>query len=58
MADRLVELGPGARKLVRSLGLPLPLPQPLRRDLTPWRRAELKDEPVVVRAAALASVLA
>ena len=40
MSDFLLELSknPRARALVSALGLPIPLPQPLKRDLGPWRR--------------------
>lgn len=48
MADRLVQLSENAtaRKLIASLGLPLPLPQSLRRDSGPWQERPLDDRPV------------
>ena len=50
MSDFLLDLGqnPRARKLVQSLGLPIPLPQPLRRARGPWQERPLQDEDVVV----------
>ncbi len=50
MTDYLLELGanPTARNLVKSLGLPLPLPQPLTRARTPWEAHPLKDRAVAV----------
>ncbi len=52
MADFLVDLGkrPAARSLVRTLGLPIPLPRELRRDSQPWRAQPLMDRHVVVAA--------
>ena len=52
MSDFLVELGknPRARALVQSLGLPIPLPQALKRDRGPWRERPLADAPVAVGA--------
>jgi len=40
MRDLLVEIGsrPGARRLIKRLGLPLPLPQKLRRAAGPWEK--------------------
>ena len=37
MSDMLLEIGknPNARKVIKSLGLPLPLPESLRRDHAP-----------------------
>lgn len=53
MSDFLVELGKNttARSLVKSLGLPIPLPQALRRDRGPWRERPLADSRVAVGAA-------
>jgi 3-oxoacyl-[acyl-carrier protein] reductase len=50
MSDFLVELGanPSARKLITSLGLPVPMPEKLRRDLQPWAERPLHDKAVVV----------
>jgi 3-oxoacyl-[acyl-carrier protein] reductase len=52
MSDFLVELGKNrrARALVQSLGLPISLPQALRRDRGPWRERPLADAKVVVGA--------
>lgn len=49
MSDFLVDLGTNkqARKLITSLGLPIPLPQKLRRDDDPWQERPLQDRPVV-----------
>jgi 3-oxoacyl-[acyl-carrier protein] reductase len=50
MADRLLQLSANstARKLVSSLGLPLSLPQVLRRDHGPWQEQPLRDRLVTV----------
>ena len=49
MSDFLVDLGPGARRVVRSLGLPIPLPQKLARDPDgPWLERPLDDQTVIV----------
>jgi 3-oxoacyl-[acyl-carrier protein] reductase len=50
MSDFLVDLGknPNARKLVKALGLPIPLPQDLRRDRNAWTARPLADRKVVV----------
>jgi 3-oxoacyl-[acyl-carrier protein] reductase len=63
MSDFLLDLSknPRARSLVRSLGLPIPLPQPLARDAGPWRARPLADARAVVGAtegAELVGVLA
>lgn len=63
MSDMLVELGanPTARKLIAALGLPLPLPQRLRRGRGPWRAQPLADGAAVVdvgAGGALGAVLA
>jgi len=67
MSDFLVELGkrPAARRLVERLGLPLSLPQTLRRGDGPWEERPLGNWKVVVAAspgsklsAALAKTLA
>ena len=63
MSDFLVDLGANkrARKAIQALGLPIPLPQKLRRTTSPWEARPLEDLPVVVglsENAALGSVLA
>jgi 3-oxoacyl-[acyl-carrier protein] reductase len=63
MTDYLLELStrPRARRLIKQLGLPLPMPQPLRRARGPWEEQPLRDRPVAVGAApggALAEAMA
>ncbi|HWE31592.1 MAG TPA: SDR family NAD(P)-dependent oxidoreductase, partial [Polyangia bacterium] len=63
MSDFLLELSknPNARKLIQTLGLPIPLPQALERARGPWEERPLADRRVVVGAApggTLSSVLA
>jgi 3-oxoacyl-[acyl-carrier protein] reductase len=60
MSDFLVDLGKrqGARSLVRTLGLPIPLPQELRRDSAAWHAQPLMDRDVAVYAADLAEPIA
>jgi len=63
MTDRLLELGQNdkARKLIGALGLPLPLPQQLRRAEGAWQERPLRGDGVLVASApggALTSVLA
>ena len=50
MRDLLLEIGsrPAARRLVGRLGLPLPLPQTLKRARGPWQLRPLADQTVVV----------
>ncbi len=50
MADFLLDLAanPRARKMVSTLGLPLPMPQQLERDPSPWKERPLHDRDVVV----------
>jgi 3-oxoacyl-[acyl-carrier protein] reductase len=50
MSDFLVELGsrPAARRLIARLGLPLPLPQRLRRAQGPWEERPLDGWTAVV----------
>jgi 3-oxoacyl-[acyl-carrier protein] reductase len=50
MSDFLVELGanPTARKVIQTLGLPLPIPQKLARARGPWEIRPLADRVVVV----------
>jgi 3-oxoacyl-[acyl-carrier protein] reductase len=59
MSDFLLEVSknPTARNLVRSLGLPIPLPQPLRRDPGPWRAQPLADARALVGATVGAELL-
>jgi 3-oxoacyl-[acyl-carrier protein] reductase len=63
MSDFLLELSknPNTRKLIQTLGLPIPLPQALERARGPWEERPLADRRVVVGSAAggtLSSVLA
>jgi 3-oxoacyl-[acyl-carrier protein] reductase len=50
MSDFLLELSknPNARKLIQTLGLPIPLPQALERARGPWQERPLADRRVVV----------
>jgi len=50
MSDFLLELSgnPTARKLIKTLGLPLPMPQRLRRAKGPWTERPMQDETVYV----------
>jgi len=50
MTDRLVKLAADkrARKLITTLGLPVPLPQTLERGAGPWAERPLADRDVVV----------
>ena len=54
MSDFLLQLGGNrnARKLVKTLGLPIPLPQALRRATGPWEERPLADQTVVLGGAA------
>ncbi|MEZ4321324.1 MAG: 3-oxoacyl-ACP reductase [Myxococcota bacterium] len=61
MADRLVELAanPAARKWMTRLGLPVPMPQKLRRPEGPWVERPLQDRHVMIGGnGALGEVLA
>ena len=63
MSDYLLDLGqnPTARKVVKSLGLPIPIPQSLRRARGPWGERPLHDRDVLVATppgAALAETIA
>ena len=63
MSDYLVELGanPTARKAIKTLGLPVPLPQRLRRGKGPWADRPLADRIAAVgfsEGAALAEPIA
>ena len=53
MNDFFLELGknPNARKLVKTLGLPVPMPQNLARAREPWQARPLADKAVVFGAA-------
>jgi 3-oxoacyl-[acyl-carrier protein] reductase len=59
MTDLLLELGanPTARRVVKSLGLPLPLPEPLRRERRASPSRPLAERAVIVAAAPGARVL-
>ena len=63
MSDFLVDLGanPTARKAVKTLGLPIPMPQKLERSDAPWQDRPLGNKTAVVchgKGAALAEPLA
>jgi len=51
MSDFLVDLGANktARNMIKTLGLPLPLPQKLFRAKGPWEERPLHDKPAFVR---------
>lgn len=53
MSDFLLELSrnPTARKVIAGTGLPIPMPQPLRRATGPWEERPLQDEAVAFGAA-------
>src|SRR5690242_8098838 len=59
MSDLLLEISknPNARKIVKRLGLPIPLPENLKRAKGPWEERPLQDEDVVVGAYAGGSLL-
>ncbi|MBW2454555.1 MAG: 3-oxoacyl-ACP reductase [Deltaproteobacteria bacterium] len=48
MSDFLLELSPQARKIIKSIGLPIPMPQRLSRAKQPWEERPLQDAVVVV----------
>lgn len=50
MSDLFLELSKNknARKVIQTLGLPLPLPQALERSHSPWEERTLADRPVAV----------
>src|SRR5688572_11813250 len=52
MSDFLLELGqnPAARKLIKTLNLPIPIPQALRRGRGPWEERPLFDQAIAVSA--------
>lgn len=54
MNDVLLEVtkNPAARGLIRSLGLPIPLPEPLARARGPWSERPLQDRTILVGALA------
>ncbi len=63
MSDFLLELSknPNARKVIQTLGLPVPMPQALERSKAPWEERPLADRQVVVGAgprSTLGSVIA
>ncbi len=47
-ADFLVDLSPGARKVIKTLGLPIPMPQKLDRATGPWTERPLHDASILV----------
>ena len=53
MSDFLLDLGanPTARKVIKTLGLPVPMPQQLRRAKGPWEARPLHDDDVIFGAA-------
>jgi 3-oxoacyl-[acyl-carrier protein] reductase len=53
MSDFLLELSknPTARKAIKRVGLPIPMPQPLRRATGPWVERPLEDDAVAFGAA-------
>jgi len=59
MRDVLLEIAQNknARKLIQSLGLPIPLPERLKRDEAPWTQAPLRDYTVIVGATAPSEAL-
>jgi 3-oxoacyl-[acyl-carrier protein] reductase len=48
MSDFLLDMNPQARRVIKSLGLPLPMPEALRRARGPWEERPLDDERFVV----------
>lgn len=48
MTDMLLELSPRSRKIIKTLGLPVPMPQRLARAKGPWEERPLHDEEVFV----------
>ena len=51
MSDFLVDLGANktARNMIKTLGIPLPLPQKLHRAKGPWEERPLHDRPALVQ---------
>jgi 3-oxoacyl-[acyl-carrier protein] reductase len=63
VSDLFLTLGshPQARQVIKTLGLPIPLPQPLRRSEGPWEERPLADRTIVasgIADAALADAVA
>src|SRR5438552_1121490 len=54
MSDFLLDLAshPRTRRLIKRLGLPIPLPTPLDREVGPWTAAPLADRNVAVGSSA------
>lgn len=52
MTDYLLELGanPRARRILNSIGFPLPLPEKLARDRAPWQARPLEGKSVILGA--------
>lgn len=50
MSDYLVDLGenPTARRMIKTLGLPIPMPQKLERTAEPWQAQPLQGVPALV----------
>jgi len=59
MRDVLLEIAQNknARKIIQSLGLPIPLPERLKRDEGPWTQAPLSDFTAIVGATAPSEIL-
>jgi 3-oxoacyl-[acyl-carrier protein] reductase len=59
MSDLLLDVAqnPQARALIKSLGLPIPLPERLTRERGPWTAAPLRDKAVLVGATAGAELI-
>ncbi len=60
MSDKLIEIGanPVARKIIKSLGLPLPLPQKLTRTDAPWEDRPLDGRSITFAAAGGSTLVA
>ena len=48
MSDLLLDLNPSARRMIKSLGLPIPMPEPLRRAGAPWCERPLEKQRILV----------
>jgi len=59
MGDLLLDIAqnPQARALIKSLGLPIPLPERLGRDAGPWTAMPLRDHKVLVGATGAPTLL-
>jgi 3-oxoacyl-[acyl-carrier protein] reductase len=59
MSDVLLEVtkSPAARGIIKSLGLPIPLPEPLARPKGPWSALPLEGRTIVVGAAESSALL-